>query len=88
MVVRENIYIQGVVLHIFWSQKKKENIKSQKTLLYIFGRKPQNKSSEKSVPEYSENNQRLVEEALQIQRLKFDSIFLTDKCLIDKNNSI
>jgi hypothetical protein len=40
------------------------------------------------VPKHSENNQRLVEEALKIQRLKFDSIFLTDEGLIDKINSI
>jgi len=35
-----------------------------------------------------ENGQRLVEEVQKIQRLKFYSIFFTDECPINKENSI
>jgi hypothetical protein len=40
------------------------------------------------MPKRSENGQKLVEEVKKTQKLKFDSILLTDKSPVDKENSI
>jgi len=68
-----------MLLPIFGSPHKKgENTKREYIYIYI---------SEKRWSGNQENDQNLVEE-VQIQRLKFDSISLTNESPIDKENSI
>jgi hypothetical protein len=69
-----------MLLPILGPHIKREKIQKENIYIYIY-------ISEKRWSGNQENDQNLVEE-VQIQRLKFDSISLTNESPIDKENSI
>jgi len=84
-VYRQYIYIYNCNPFLGLRTKKRRKNKKNKN---IVRRNLKKIGSEKMMPKRLENNLKLVKDVKKIQRLKFNSILLTDESPVDKENSI